>query len=263
MFVKIDNIKYHLHIKGEGKPIICLHGFSENLSTWNQLELEGYKLILIDLIGHGKSDKPISRKYYKVKVMIKHLNNIINYLGYKKYSMLGYSMGGRIALTYSLTYPNEIEELVLESVSYGECGFLNRLKRRKNDKKLAENIVENGIQWFDEHWSNLSIFDSQKQLPQPIKDDIKRRRLCNEAHGLANTLIKSGQGKFPCLKNKLVNLSMPILYISGEYDYKYRQVGNRFENYVPNIKHITLKGVGHNTHIEKPNAFIELLREFF
>jgi len=262
MFIEIENIRYHLQIKGEGKPIICLHGFSENLSTWKFLELEGYQLILIDFIGHGKSDKPFLSKYYSLKVMIKHLNKLIYQLGLKKYSMLGYSMGGRIALAYALTYSNEIDKLILESASYGECELINRLKRRSSDLNLAQNIIENGIEWFNEYWSNLSIFKSQRKLPKTIIDDIRKRRLLNEAHALSNTLLCTGQGIFPCLKNKVVNLSMPVLYISGEYDEKYKKIGNDFEKLSKNVKHKTINGVGHNTHIEDHNAFVEVLSKF-
>lgn len=262
MIIEIENIKYHIEIKGEGKPIICLHGFSENLSTWKLLKLDGYQLILIDFIGHGESDKPYSSKYYSLKVMIKHLNKLIYQLGFKRYLMLGYSMGGRIALAYTLVYPKGIDKLILESASYGECGWINRLKRRINDLKLAKNIRENGIEWFNEYWSNLSIFESQGRLPKPIMDEIVKRRLLNVAYALSNTLLCTGQGKFPCLKNKISKLSMPVLYISGEYDRKYEQIGNEFAKLNSNIKHKIINGVGHNSHIEAPNAFIEVISKF-
>ncbi|MDF2503591.1 2-succinyl-6-hydroxy-2,4-cyclohexadiene-1-carboxylate synthase [Clostridium sp.] len=262
MIIEIENIKYHFQIKGEGKPIICLHGFSENLSTWNLLKLEGYQLILIDFIGHGKSDKPYSRKYYSLKVMIKHLNKIIYELNLKKYSMLGYSMGGRIALAYAIAYSNEIDKLILESTSYGEAGFINRLKRRRKDLNLAKSILKNGIEWFDDYWSNLSIFESQRKLSKSITGEIRKRHLSNRIYVLSNTLMCSGQGKFPCMKSHICKLSMPLLYISGEYDKKYRHVGENFKKFNSNIKHETIKGVGHNTHIEDPNAFIEVLSKF-
>lgn len=262
MFIEIENIKYHFQIKGEGKPIICLHGFSENLSTWELLELEDYQLILIDLIGHGESGKPLSSKCYSLEIIIKHLNKLIYQLGLKKYSMLGYSMGGRIALAYTLAYPNEIDRLVLESASYGECDLVNRLKRRKSDLELAKKIRENGIEWFSEYWSSLSIFESQRRLPKSIIDEIVKRRLLNRAHALSNTLLCTGQGKFPCLKNQIFNLPMPVLYISGEYDRKYNQIGNEFTKLNSNIKHKIIEGVGHNTHIEDINAFIEVLNKF-
>jgi len=262
MFIEIENIKYHIQIKGEGKPLICLHGFSENLSTWKLLKIKGYKLILIDLIGHGNTDKPYSSEYYNLKLMVKHLNKLIQELGINKYSMLGYSMGGRIALAYALSYQNEISQLILESSSYGECDDINRLKRGSVDSKLAKSISEKGIEWFNDFWSNLSIFESQKNLPKDIKDDISKRRLSNEIHALSNTLLCTGQGSFPCLKNEIVNLTMPILYISGEYDEKYKEMGNEFQKLNINVKHKTICGVGHNTHIENPDKFNKMLSEF-
>jgi len=262
MFIEIENIKYHIEVKGEGKPIICLHGFSEDLSTWKLIELEGYQLILIDLIGHGKSDKPKPCKYYSLKVILKHLNKLIFQLGLKRYSMLGYSMGGRITLAYALTYPKEIDKLILESASYGEDGFLNRLKRRRNDLNLAKSIEENGIEWFTQYWSDLSIFKSQRKLPKVIINEINKRRLANSTLALSNTLKGTGQGEFPCLKSQIIKLNMSILYISGEYDKKYEAVGKNFEKLNRNIKHVVINACGHNTHIENVNAFVEILNKF-
>lgn len=262
MIIEIENIKYHIEVKGEGKPIICLHGFSENLSTWEFLELHGYQLILIDLIGHGKSDKPFSCKYYGLKVMLKHLNKLISKLGLKKYSMLGYSMGGRIALAYGLAYSKEINNLILESTSYGEEGFLNRLKRRRNDLALAKSIEDNGIEWFNQYWGYLSIFKSQKNLPRSVISEINKRRLANGIHALSNTLKATGQGKFPCLKNQIVKLSMPILYISGEYDKKYGTVGTNFQKLNNGVRHVVINGCGHNMHIEAPVEYTKVLSEF-
>lgn len=262
MLIEIENIRYHVQSKGEGKAIICLHGFSENVSTWNALQLGGYRIICVDLIGHGKSDKPYARRYYSVEAMIRHLNKLASRLGLRKYSMLGYSMGGRIALAYALAYPRQVEKLILESASYGECGRMNRLKRCKIDAGLAQNIREKGIAWFNQYWSDLVIFASQKKLPEAICCEISERRLSNAPYALSNTLLASGQGKFPCLKNKIASLSMPVLYVSGEYDEKYQQTGNQFKRLNPNIRHETIKGVGHNTHLEDIHAFEEALTRF-
>jgi 2-succinyl-6-hydroxy-2,4-cyclohexadiene-1-carboxylate synthase len=262
MFIEIENIKYHVEIKGEGKPIVCLHGFSEDISTWKLLKLQGYKLILIDLIGHGKSDKTKDTKYYSLEIMLKHLNLLISSLNLKKYSLLGYSMGGRCALAYALTYPKEIDKLILESASYGEEKTLDRLKRRENDLNLAKSIEEKGIEWFNQYWGSLSIFESQKSLPKPIISEINRRRLANISHALSNTLKGTGQGIFPCLKDKINELTMPILYISGEYDRKYEEVGKKFRELNTNVKHIVINGCGHNTHIEDINGFVEALNKF-
>ena len=262
MFIAIDKIRYHIKIKGTGKPIICLHGFSENLGTWESIQLADYQMILIDLIGHGESEKPYSSQAYYWKVIIRDLNKLIRELAFKKYSLLGYSMGGRIALAYALAYPQEIYKLILESASYGECGLIKRLKRRRNDLNLAKNIRQNGIEWFNRYWSGLDIFATQTLLPKAIIAQISERRLLNAPHALSNTLLGSGQGKFPCLKNRISELSMPVLYINGEYDLKYQQIGLEFKKLNPNIQHKIIQGLGHNSHIEDPYAFIEVLKNF-
>ncbi|QDR79907.1 2-succinyl-6-hydroxy-2,4-cyclohexadiene-1-carboxylate synthase [Sporomusa termitida] len=262
MLIEIAGIHYHTHRKGAGSPLVCLHGFSENINTWNCLQLENCELILVDLVGHGASDKPQAGKYYRVNIMLRHLHKLMNRLGLRKYSLLGYSLGGRIALAYALAYPQEVDKLILESASYGECGWLNRLKRRRSDSYLARSICRNGIEWFNAYWSDLSIFTSQKNLPAATGKEIRERRMQNTAHALANTLLGSGQGSFPCLKNKIAELSMPVLYISGEHDEKYRQAGHEFSQLNPHIKHEIIKGVGHNTHLEDGQAFTDILQKF-
>ncbi|NJD01235.1 MAG: alpha/beta fold hydrolase, partial [Ruminiclostridium sp.] len=211
---------------------------------------------------HGKSGKPRCRKYYREKVMIRHLNKLIFQLGLRKYSLLGYSMGGRIALAYALAYPGEIDTLILESASYGECGFNNRLKRRRDDWNLAKDIREKGIEWFNRYWSSLSIFDTQRKLPEAVTGEISKRRLANTPHALSNTLLCTGQGIFPCLKNQISRLSLPVLYICGELDEKYRQTGSDFEKLNTGIKRVIITGCGHNTHIEDPYAFRIALEHF-
>jgi 2-succinyl-6-hydroxy-2,4-cyclohexadiene-1-carboxylate synthase len=232
---------------------------SEHLGCYT---ITDYQIILVDLIGHGESERPYSGKCYQWKVIIRHLNKLIHELALKKYSLLGYSMGGRIALAYALAYPQEIDKLILESASYGECGLIKRLKRRRNDLNLAKNIRQNGIEWFARYWSGLDLFSTQTLLPEAIIDQINERRLSNAPHALSNTLMGSGQGKFPCLKDRISELSMPVLYINGEYDLKYQQIGLEFKKLNPNIQHKIIQGLGHNSHMEDPYAFLEVLKIF-
>lgn len=260
--IPVGDLNYHVQIKGEGKPLIALHGFSENLSTWEALNLEGYRLVLIDWVGHGQSDKPELRKEYHWRALVGHLHRIVSQLGLERYALLGYSMGGRMALVYALTYPAEVDKLILESASYGECGPVRRWKRRRSDGKLAQKIRANGIGWFNRYWSGLHLFKTQAELPAAVTAAIRERRLGNEPYALANSLWGSGQGRFPCLKDKISQLAMPVLYLSGEYDSKYSAVGAEFEKRSPEIERQVMAGAGHNIHIEKPEAFRQAVQAF-
>ncbi|MEL1133694.1 2-succinyl-6-hydroxy-2,4-cyclohexadiene-1-carboxylate synthase [Desulfitobacterium sp. THU1] len=262
MLIVIEDLQYYVEVKGSGQPIVCFHGFSENSSTWESIHLKDRQMVLVDLIGHGKSDKPHVLEPYTLAVVLPHLHELIHQLGFAKYSILGYSLGGRFALAYAQTYPREVQGLILESSSYGLCHREDRAQRRQQDIWLAKAIEEKGIEWFDQYWSKLDLFASQTQLPQAIRAKISARRLRNVSHALANTLLGSGQGIFPCLRDKILDLSMPILFINGEYDEKYKKIGQELMNQNPKIKREIIPGVGHNTHVENPAAFMKAVNEF-
>lgn len=262
MIITIEKTNYHVHIYGSGKPVIFLHGFSENMSTWKLNKIRGAQIIGIDLIGHGHSDVPAPIECYELRTIISHLNKIITKLGLVNYSMLGYSLGGRIALAYALKFQNHMNKLILESASYGEIGVINRYERRISDSLLAANIKSKGILWFNKYWSELSIFETQKNLPENILIDIENRRMSNDPVGLSNTLRATGQGTYPELKHRIKDLTLPVLYLSGELDKKYVQIGCTFESLNSNVIHRTIKNAGHNTHIESYKNFNKIVRLF-
>ena len=288
MYIYLDGTYYHIKVSGSGTPLLCMHGFSEDNSTWDFLSLDGYCLYKIDLIGHGKSDKPESLYYYKTQTIIKHLHRVMgfivknneelqrgtgdssfyidtdnNYFDHKSspYSILAYSMGGRLALAYTLEYEAEIEALILESSSYGQEEEA-RTAFIKRDTILADTIAKNGIEWFEDYWSQLEIFSTQRSLPIEIQREISRRRLQNKSHSLAKTLEGSGQGVFPCLKDELKKLSLPVLHISGEKDEKYAKIGEILQGLNSSFYNIVIKEAGHNVHIEKEKDFKEIVSTF-
>lgn len=262
MLITIGDFQYYAEVKGAGQPIICFHGFAENSSTWESIQMNECQMVLVDLIGHGHSDKPYSPEPYALPMLLRHLHELIHHLGFTKYCLLGYSMGGRIALAYTLTYPRSVKGLILESSSYGVCHEDNRAQRRQQDVWLAKEIQEKGVEWFNQYWSDLDLFASQSQLSQEVRAKIRERRLKNAPHALANTLLGSGQGIFPCFRDQIPGLSMPTLYINGEYDEKYKKIGQQFIDLNPNIKREIIPEVGHNTHIENPSAFMKVVNNF-
>jgi 2-succinyl-6-hydroxy-2,4-cyclohexadiene-1-carboxylate synthase len=262
MLITIENVQYSISVRGKGQPIICLHGFAENLSTWEFVRLDRYQMVLVDLIGHGASAKPRSPEPYLLPAILKQLHALIQHLGFSQYSLLGYSMGGRIALAYALAYPREVLRLILESSSYGIWDEQKRKERREHDVWLAQSIQGNGIEWFNRYWSEIGLFASQSHLPQDVREKISERRLQNEPHALANTLLGTGQGIFPCLRNEVSRLQMPVLYINGEKDEKYLKIGQELTQLNSRMQREIILGVGHNTHIENPQGFTDVVDSF-
>ena len=259
MQIHIGDYHYGVSIVGEGKPLVCFHGFSESGSTWNGIEVSGYRLIRIDSMGHGRSARPMDLGPYTLPQMLRDLHRVIYAVAGERYAFMGYSMGARIALLYALEYPEEVTHLVLESGSVGIEEEGERQNRYVADQGLAERIRAHDIAWFSETWAKLEIFKTQQGLPAKVQQQIRERRLLNSPHALAFTLGGSGQGSMPYVGHRLSELIMPVCYISGELDTKYTAIGARYFGDV----HRIVPQVGHNVHVEAPEAYRQIIEQFF
>lgn len=259
MQIHIGEYHYGVTVVGTGKPLVCFHGFSESGSTWDGIEVSGYRLIRIDSMGHGRSARPMDIGPYTLSQMLSDLHRVIYAVAGESYALMGYSMGARLALLYALEYPEEVTHLVLESGSVGIENEEARQDRYVADQGLAERIRAHDITWFSETWAKLEIFKTQQCLPAKVQQQIQRRRLFNSPHALAFTLEGSGQGTMPYVGHHLSKLTMPVCYISGELDAKYTAIGARYFSDV----HRIVPQVGHNVHVEAPEAYGQILECFF
>lgn len=262
MKVDVNGVKYNVAVRGKGIPLVMLHGFSESMNTFRSINSEEYQVIYIDLIGHGKTDSPKEIKYYNLHHLLKDINFIINRITKEKYVIYGYSMGGRIALAYSFIYSSEIKGLILESASYGETDLIKRKNRRLSDYRLAKKIESNGIKWFVDYWTNIPIFDSQKFLDEETRNEIRDLKFNNNINGLTKSLIGFSQGRLPALKEKIPEIKIKTLYISGELDSKYTSMGQEFKKMNSDITHKIVKSAGHNVHIERPYEVKKIINKF-
>jgi 2-succinyl-6-hydroxy-2, 4-cyclohexadiene-1-carboxylate synthase len=196
---------------------------------------------------------------YTLPQMLSDLHRVIYAVAGESYALMGYSMGARLALLYTLEYPEEVSHLVLESGSVGIEDRGERQERYFADKALGNRIREKDIQWFSETWAKLDIFKTQQSLPAKVQQQIQRRRLLNSPHALAFTLEGSGQGSMPYVGHRLSELTMRVCYISGELDMKYTAIGAQYFGDV----HCIVPQVGHNVHVEAPEAYRQMLKQFF
>ena len=259
MQIHIGDYHEGVSIVGEGQPLVCFHGCSESGSTWNGIEVSGYRLIRIDSMGHGRSARPMDLGPYTLPQMLRDLHRVIYAVAGERYALMGYSMGARMALLYALEYPEEVTHLVLESGSVGIEDEGERQDRYVADQALAERIRAHDITWFSETWAKLEIFKTQQGLPAKIQQQIRGRRLLNSPHALAFTLEGSGQGSMPYVGHRLSELTMPVCYISGELDTKYTAIGVQYFGDV----HRIVPQVGHNVHVEAPEAYRQIIEQFF
>ncbi len=245
--------------------IVFLHGFTGSVETWQPVfqYLQGrFKMIAVDLTGHGKSAVPIEPECYSMNEQIADLEELFDQLGLETFALVGYSMGGRIALAYTIRYPKRVKALILESASPGLKTELERAERRETDQKLAEKILTEGLLAFVNFWESIPLFDSQKKLSVERQKMIRQERLSQSETGLANSLLGIGTGSQPSYWNNLSSITLPVFLVTGEIDMKFVNIAREMEKYLPTVDHQTIKGAGHAIHVEKPTLFATMIEKY-
>jgi len=171
---------------------------------------------------------------------------------------VGYSMGGRLCLALALDRPDLVESLVLVSASPGIADPRERAARRAADERLAVEAERVGIDAFVDRWLSQPLFASLTREQAGI--DARRRG--NSVERITHQLRALGQGAQPSLWNRLPELAMPVLLVTGAYDRKYRDIAAAMARAIgDNARTVTVENAGHALHLEQPGALATLLRD--
>ena len=256
MIIKFNKINLNVEappsLPSNKTYLFFIHGFTGSTNDWNQITQEinkNFIPISIDLIGHGKSDAPNELKYYQVDSLIEQLKKVVSHFTNDKFILCGYSMGGRLALSFANKYPENLKGLILESSTYGIKDETEREVRKKQDEDLSKFIQAHSIDEFVDVWLNKEIFHSLKKLTPEKFNMIRNEKLKNNKVGLINSLLGFGTGSMPCLLNNLKDIRIPTLLITGEFDRKFSEINGEIESQLPNANHFIIKNAGHNTHV--------------
>lgn len=181
------------------EAVVLLHGFTGTRRTWDALSglfAEDYFVILPDLPGHGRSGVKKAQNEMGIGATAEALAKVIRVAigGRRKCALVGYSLGGRVALDLACRHQGLISHLVLEGASPGIARDDERRERKERDDALAGEIQRRGVNWFVDYWQDTPLFATQKGLPPSIFRAIRRDRLSNSALGLARSLRAAGTG---------------------------------------------------------------------
>lgn len=260
------NVVSHVNIAGGQPTLVLLHGFTGSANGWgnllDELALPGLQVIALDMLGHGQSDAPDDPQRYTIEHCQADIIGTLQTLGIGEGEaiLLGYSMGGRIAL-YS-AFSGFFRTLILESASAGLADPTEREQRRLSDMALAANIERDGIAAFVAHWENLPLFASQTKLSAERRQTLHAQRLTNHANGLANSLRGVGTGVQPALHARLPELDIPVILIAGELDAKFCSIAQQMARQLPQTQLHIVPGAGHTVHLEQPELFVHRVRAF-
>lgn len=246
--------------------LVLLHGFTGSAASWGTIwddfAQSGMRIVALDMLGHGQSDAPDDPQRYCMEHCQSDIIGVLQTLGIKQGEaiLLGYSMGGRIALYCA--FSGYFHALILESASPGLANPVERGKRRVHDRALADHIEREGIEAFVNEWEELPLFASQHNLPVEHWDAQHAQRLNNRTYGLANSLRGIGTGVQPPLHQRLATLTIPVLLIAGKLDRKFCTIGQYMAQRLPQAQLQMVPNAGHAVHLEQPELFVKLVQDF-
>ena len=255
-----DDLHYHASKSGSqsAPPLLLLHGFTGSGQSWAELIprfSKDFLVLTVDILGHGRSASPPDPDRYTMAHVAADLIALLDAWQIERMALLGYSMGGRLALYLACYYPHRFSHLILESSSPGLATAAERAARRQSDEALADWIEANGIEAFVNRWEALPLWISQQQLSDEVRQQRRQQRVQNNPVGLANSLRGMGTGAQPSLWPMLPKLTLPTLLITGELDDKFVAINQKMESELPNGRLHTIPHAGHTVHLEQPSLF--------
>lgn len=260
-YITVGHSNYAYSMSGEGELLVLLHGFTGTKETWAPFLstlTKRFQVVTIDLPGHGKTKTAVP---VTIEQFVHDLDHIVTSFGRENFHLLGYSLGGRIALTYAFHYPDRLYNLVLESASPGLKLHKEREERKLADANLVEKILTEGVRAFVDHWEQIPLFQSQKRLPKSIQQAVREERLSQSAEGLAQSLTYMGTGVQPSWWDHLHQLKVPTTLIVGHLDEKFVRINQAI---MSQLKKGTLKIIpqaGHAVHLEQREKFVKIVLE--
>lgn len=257
--------QFHYSLSGSAdKPIILfLHGFMGDCNEFNQvisLLSDQFCCLAVDLPGHGQTKVMGGDECYKMANTAQALLNLLEQLSVEKCFLVGYSMGGRLALYLTLHFPERFPKVVLESASPGLKTGEERWKRLQRDLELSQELVTIDFSEFLTNWYHQPLFVSLKKHPK--FEQMIESRLQNNPFELAKSLRNLSTGCQPSLWEALKQNQNPMLLLVGEYDKKFRVLNSEMAKLCKAAEVNLISNCGHNIHVENPRVFFDKVRQF-
>lgn len=254
------------NIGGEGNPIVALHGFTGNGSTMQPLVeavRRGRPALLVDCIGHGASDAPTYLEPYSMNSVVDQMLSVIGQQPPGSVHLVGYSMGGRIALSMAARAPWYFASLTILSATPGLLDATERAARYDADQALADRIDSLGVEAFCDWWLQRPLFAPMiAGLDDEQLAATRAQRSSSTTVGLANSLRGTGTGSMPPVWPRLGSLRSPLLTVAGALDATYIDIAERTAEAAPFGQSALVPAAGHALHIENPDVVSRVVGDF-
>lgn len=253
-----------------GQALLFIHGLGSNLKFWRyQLDSfadRGYRVVALDMLGYGKSDKPASFPY-TMEAMAEVVREVSRAVGLERPILIGHSMGGHVALAFAIRFPKELSALVLTSPAGFEAfsrrekawfrdAFSSALVKGATEEAIWRNVRRNNFDnWKDEYeW----LIEERVRVAKTPEFDQYAYANVKSVHGLTETNF---------VRENLEKIQVPTLIIHGDHD---RLIPNPYmhggptraimeygHRHIEGSRLITLEGCGHMIQMDCSRRYNE------
>ena len=202
-YANSQGVRIRYEVEGSGSPLVLLSGLTGYLESWQELGYvdslkDKYELILIDLRGHGGSDKPHDPEAYRLKLLAEDVVAVLDDLGISKAHFLGYSMGGRIGFGLAKYAPARFQSFIIGGQEPGEVS--------QEGTRWWLQLLEKGMAEV------IAVFETEISMTP----EMKARLLANDTKALSAMLLAPDYRA--SLEDILPNITVPCLIFIGEAD---------------------------------------------
>jgi 2-succinyl-6-hydroxy-2,4-cyclohexadiene-1-carboxylate synthase len=173
--------------------------------------------------------------------------------------LVGYSLGGRLALRAVLRDPGRYAGVVTLGATAGLDDPLLRSARAEADDRLAAWMEAAPIEHIVSIWERQPLFADQ---PEALIEEQRPGRLSHDPAGLAMLLRTAGQGVLEPVWHELLTLGLPVLAIAGARDEGYVAAAHRIADVAPHGRAAIVEDAGHAVHLQRPERVAELIEGF-
>jgi 3-oxoadipate enol-lactonase len=251
----INDTQTYFEIAGEGRCLTLVHGNTMDTRVWDQqfgYFAEHYRVLRYDLRGCGKSEEPTSPYAFD-----RDLKSLLDYLSIEQTAVLGISVGGGIALNFTLNYPEKVYALV--AVDPFMTGFAWP-QISPMTKNLIDNVKHGNAEKAREIWRDMPWFDHVK------KNAAVYQVLSEIVQDNSGWFFEKGHvvdwGKTP-ISERLAEISVPTLAVVGDHDTDdNKEVVGILASGISNARTLTVPDAGHMVMMENPGFFNKHVLKF-
>lgn len=255
----VNGTRLYYEVKGNGAVVVLIHGWTLDTTMWDD-QFDAFakhnKVIRYDLRGYGKS----ALKTQEPFTHHDDLKALMDHLKIKKAAIIGLSMGGTIAINFTLTYPEYVSALVTVDSSIENCTSPHMAAFNRSMNPIFSNGKEKGVESARSYWMAMPLFKPAIENPRcsgKLKEIVERYNgwdFVNEAQVIDLD---------PIPERRLHEVKVPALVVVGELDDPgFQDIANIISSGIKGSEKVTMKGVGHMSNMEDPVEFNKVVLGF-